>query len=173
MGRGYLEVQPDQVLHAAMPAAVLLARDLPLHRHGPGHRLSRAHPWRLHEDESDVRSMLPSMHVLVSDASSLLRSHPLNASQYTAYAIAMLIYFLHFMIYILGVYFGWETPFPFTRILGPPARNIHARMHSFELMSQVTYFSAYIHQSTTRCGHYLPACLSIRLVHFIFFTTCI
>ena len=104
--------------------------------------------------------------MLVPDVSSLLRSHPLNDSEYTAYAIEMLIYFLHFMIYIICVYFGWETPSPFT-IPGSqagPARNIHARMDSFELMSQVTEVSAYIHQSTTRLVIiYLPTCLPIYL----------
>ena len=125
-----------------MPAAVLLARDLPLHRHGSVHgiRHPRAHARRLPEDESDVRSLLPSMHVLVSDVSSLLRSHSLNDSEYTAYAIAMLIYFLHVMIYIIGVYFGWETSSPFTipGSQGRRATSMHARMNSFELMSQVT-----------------------------------
>ena len=32
-----------------------------------------------------------------------------------------------------------------------------------ELMSQVAQLAAYIHQRTTRCGHYLPAYLPVHL----------
>ena len=44
----------------------------------------------------------------------------------------MLIYFLHFMIYIIGVYFWLGNTIPIYHPSIPgPARNIHAHMNSF------------------------------------------